>query len=271
MLPPGTTLGSVTLTIAHLPTSLSFYVDVLGFTLIDKTANTATIGTPDGTPLVHLHEAPGVRKRPSDGAPGVYHYAVLLPATVDLARFVQVLQAHPIPVGASDHLVSEAFYFSDPDGIGIEMYADRPRDHWPRDENGNIQMGTLPLHVETLASLAEGTVWEGIPNGTTIGHLHFHVSNFDEASWFYERVLGFASLVRLGKTVHFLATGDYHHHIGLNSWAKSTGDNLASLSEWELVLPGEDCKAPVQFRAGVKGNYIVGPDGVMVKLTARRA
>ena len=271
MLPAGTTLGAVTLTIAHLPTSLEFYADVLGFTILKQTDHAATLGTPEGTELIHLHEAPGVTARPPQGAPGVYHYAVLLPQSADLGRFVQVLKQHHIPAGAGDHLVSEAFYFSDPDGIGIEMYADRPREDWPVDEHGNIEMATLPVDVEALERLAEGTTWAGIPNGTTIGHLHFHASDFAAASQFYERTLGFDSLLKMGNSVHFLATGGYHHHIGINTWARGGGENLASLSEWELVLPSEESKTPVQERAGVQGDYIVGPDGVMVQLTVRRA
>lgn len=271
MLPSGTTLGTVTLTIAHLPTSLAFYEGMLGFTVITHTTTTATLGTPNGTPLIHLVQDPSVQPRPQQGAPGVYHYAVLLPARADLGRFVQVLREHHIPAGAGDHLVSEAFYFSDPDGIGIEMYADRPRENWPTDEHGNVEMATLPVDVGALEELAAGTTWNGIPNGTVIGHLHFHAGDLAEASAFYEHVIGFDSLLKMNNSVHFLATGGYHHHIGLNTWARGGGDNLARLSEWELVLPSEESKTPVRERAGVHGDIIAGPDGVQVALTVRRA
>lgn len=271
MLPAGTSLGAVTLSVASIERSLAFYVDMLGFTLINNNSYQATVGGADRVPLVHLQEVPNAQPRPVHGAPGIYHYAVLLPSRVALGTFVEVLAKYNIPVGASDHLVSEAFYISDPDGIGIEIYADRPRSEW-RETNGQLDMATLPIDTPSLRAAAQGHEWAGIPAGTTIGHLHFHASNLPESEHFYEHVLGFDSILKQGDMLHFFSTGGYHHHIGANTWARSAFDGaIAALTEWELVLPDEQSKTPIRERAGVQGDTIPGPDGVLVKLSVRRA
>lgn len=271
MLPVGTHLGAVTLGVANIERSLKFYVDTLGFTLITNDGHRATVGGADKEPLVHLEEVPGAQPRPEQGSPGVYHYAVLLPSRVALGTFIEVLAKYNIPVGASDHLVSEAFYISDPDGIGIEIYADRPRSEW-RETNGQLDMATLPIDIPSLRAEAAGQEWTGVPAGTTIGHLHFHASNLPESEHFYEHVLGFDSIFKHGNALHFFSTGGYHHHIGANTWARGPFDeHLAALTQWELVLPDEQSKTPIRERAGVVGDEIVGPDGVTVKLSVRRA
>lgn len=271
MLPAGTSLGAVTLSVANIARSLEFYVDTLGFTLIDKNALQATIGGADNVPLVHLHEVPDAEPRPVQGSPGVYHFAVLLPSRVALGTFVEVLAKYNIPVGASDHLVSEAFYISDPDGIGIEIYADRPRSEW-RETNGQLDMATLPIDIPSLRAAADGREWAGVPAGTTIGHLHFHASDLPASEHFYEHVLGFDSILKQGNALHFFSTGGYHHHIGANTWARGAySEHVAALTEWELLLPDEQSKTPIRERAGVSGDEIVGPDGVVVKLRVRRA
>lgn len=271
MLPVGTALGAVTINVANIARSLEFYVDTLGFTLINQSSHQATIGGADNVPLVHLNEVPDVKPRPVHGSPGIYHYAVLLPSRVALGTFVEVLAQYNIPVGASDHLVSEAFYISDPDGIGIEIYADRPRNEW-RETNGQLDMATLPIDIPSLRAAAQGHVWDGVPAGTIIGHLHFHASDLPASEYFYEHVLGFDSILKHGDALHFFSTGGYHHHIGANTWARSAFDGTtAALTQWELVLPDEESKTPIRERAGVRGDEIVGPDGVSVKLRVRRA
>lgn len=269
MLPEGTTLGTVTLTIADLERSLQFYENGLGFTVLSKTDSDAVLGTGSGVPLIRLTEVPGIAPRPQQGVAGIYHYAILLPSEEDLARFVYLLHEAGIPAGAGDHLVSQAFYFSDPDGIGIEVYADRPREEWQR-VNGQIQMSTLEVDVQALVQKTEGKKWSGIPDGTIMGHLHFHAGNMPEAEHFFKDVLGFETVLKMGGSVHFLATDGYHHHIGLNTWARGqSSEEFAALVEWELLLPDEASKEPIRQRAGVQGDYIVGPDGIGVTLTVR--
>jgi catechol 2,3-dioxygenase len=210
---------------------------------------TATLGTDGGVPLIELRERAGARPVPRRGRLGLYHFAVLLPDRAALGRFLRHLGELGERAGMADHLVSEAVYLTDPDGLGIEVYADRPRGSW-RHEGGQLAMSTDPLDVEDLLRAGRGERWTGLPAGTVIGHVHFFVGDLARAEDFYHAGLGLDKTVWSYPGALFLAAGGYHHHVGTNTWAAgapAATDEDARLLEWELVVPSA---AEVERAAG---------------------
>src|SRR5262249_48253432 len=173
-----------------------------------------------GPPLVELGEHPGAKPVPHGGRPGIYHYALLLPGRAELGAFLTHLEQIGEPHADSDHLVSEAIYLVDPDGITVEVYADRPRADWPR-RNGELQLATLPLDHAQLIAASTDSPWRGAPAGTRMGHVHLHVGDLAAAERFYVDGLGFAVTTRAYRGALFVAAAGYHHHVGLNTWAAS--------------------------------------------------
>lgn len=215
---PESMLGPVHLAVADLDRSMEFYGGVLG--LSARTDNGATTLTADGrTPIVVLHPDRKTKPKPPHTT-GLYHYALLVPTRADLARTLLRLAEARYPIeGASDHLVSEALYLPDPDGNGIEIYADRPRSAWPT-RGGRLQMATDPLDVQGLLREVSGNPpWKGLAAGTRVGHVHLHVADLAKAEAFYRDVLGLDLVLHFGRSAAFLSVGGYHHHIGLNTWA----------------------------------------------------
>jgi catechol 2,3-dioxygenase len=245
-LPDATLVGGVRLQVADLPHSLSYYRDVIGLRAIAVAHDVATLGVPGSdVALVTLHAVPGSKPVPPRGAFGLFHFAILLPDRAALGRFVAHLATKGVRVGMADHRVSEAIYLSDPDGLGIEVYADRPRRQW-RYDDGQLVMTTDPLDVEDLVGAAARQPWEGAPAGTMMGHVHLHVGNLDEADAFYHRALGFDLTVWNYPGARFFSAGGYHHHLGTNTWSPGPAPkpDQARLLEWTLVVPSaEDAKA----------------------------
>ena len=159
-LPADTTLGRVSLDIADLDRSIGYYTRVLGFRLINRDERSARLGASDGPALVELRKVSGAEPMPSRGRLGLYHFAILLPDRASLGRLVSHLSSLNVRIGAADHLVSEAIYLHDPDGLGIEVYADRPRDTWDR-RGGEIAMDTLALDLADLVRAAGDEPWSG--------------------------------------------------------------------------------------------------------------
>jgi len=242
-LPPAARPGAVRLQVADLQRSLRYYTSVLGLRVISSTPAMAVLGSDAGDePLVELQERAGSRPVPAGGRLGLYHFAILLPDRATLGRFVQHLTEQRVRFGASDHLVSEALYLQDPDGLGIEVYADRPRSSW-RHENRQLLMDTRPLNLPELATAGGDEPWKGMPAGTTIGHIHLHVGDVARAEQFYHRDLGFDKMVWSYPGALFLGAGGYHHHLGVNSWAagaEPAGEGDARLLEWEIVVPRQE-------------------------------
>ncbi|HXT17968.1 MAG TPA: VOC family protein [Gemmatimonadaceae bacterium] len=241
-LPDATHIGRVRLQVADLERSIAYYETVIGLRVIDRAGGVAMLGAQEGDRvLVELHEKQGVRPVARRGHIGLYHFAILLPDRAALGRFVAHLGDIGAYAGMSDHFVSEAVYLTDPDGLGIEVYADRPRSAW-RAEDRQLAMTTIPLDVPDLVASANGEKWTGAPAGTTIGHVHLYVRNIEEAEAFYHRALGLDKVVWSYPGALFMSAGGYHHHLGTNTWAAgaplSTVDD-ARLLDWELVLPGE--------------------------------
>ena len=239
-LPEATHLGRVRLQVADLDRSLRFYETVLGMRVIRRTADTISLGPHgDDREIVHLHQLRTARPVPRRGLLGLYHFAILLPNRAALGRFVAHLGSIGAYAGMSDHFVSEAVYLTDPDGLGIEVYADRPRDAWRYDE-GQMYMTTKHLDVDDLLRSAGGEEWSGMPAGTVLGHVHLYVDDIDKAAAFYHDALGFDKVVWSYPGALFMSAGGYHHHLGTNTWAagapKATDDD-ARLLEWEIVVP----------------------------------
>lgn len=251
-LPADTHLGNVHLTVASMELSLKFYTQAIGLELLEQNGSTSRLGAAGQEPLVVLTENPGVQPKPPQTV-GLYHYALLLPTRADLARFFLHIRELDYPlVGAADHLVSEAIYLQDPDGHGIEVYADRPRETWPR-QNGALKMATHALDVEDLiASIGDDVDWKRIPLATRLGHIHLHVAHLEPATEFYKDVLGFDLVLLYGPQAAFLSVGGYHHHIGLNTWAgvgaPRPPEDAAALRYVTLTLPEEEYSKRLQER-----------------------
>lgn len=212
-------LGPVRLAVGSLKLSLQLYAEVLGLPTRLAADGWTAVG-PSEHPPYELREEQAAGPRP-DRTTGLYHVALLLPTRADLARVLRRLIETGYPLeGAADHGVSEAIYLGDPEGNGIEIYHDRPRDEWPH-ANGTLAMVTDPLDVDGL--LAEGSTngdgWAGMPDGTRVGHIHLQVDDLEPAVRFYRDLLGFDVMQHFGRSAAFLSVGGYHHHIGLNTWA----------------------------------------------------
>jgi catechol 2,3-dioxygenase len=251
---PATEIGLLSLTIADLPRSLAFYTEALGFEVLSQDVSGATLGAA-GKPLLLLTEDTGASPWPNDryGYTGLYHFAVLMPSRADLGRWLRhwLDLGFPLP-GQGDHLVSEALYLSDPDGNGIEIYQDRPRDAWVR-VNGQVQMASNPVDIRGLLSEGDrtGQSWTGLPSGTKLGHMHLQVGNIDGAEAFYHGVLGFDIIFHMPSAL-FISAGGYHHHIGMNIWhskdAPAAPAGTAGLRFFTIVLPSEEARQDVISR-----------------------
>jgi len=240
-LPAATQPGHIHLQVTDLERSLDWYTRTLGLRVAERRDGTATLTDQAGTAtLAQLSERPGAST--AQRRLGLYHFALLLPDRADLGAFLRHLYVQGERVGTADHLVSEALYLNDPDGLGIEVYADRPRATW-QVTDGEIAMDTRPLDQHGLARAALDTAWNGMPAGTTMGHVHLHVADLERAAAFYHQALGLDRVVWSYPGALFLSAGGYRRHLGLNTWAGNTEpahDNEARLLEWSLVLPTQD-------------------------------
>jgi catechol 2,3-dioxygenase len=240
-LPEQLSLGPVRLQVSDLDRSLGFYQDVLGLRPLERDTREATLAPLESdVPLVHLRARRGARTIPKRGALGLYHFAILLPDRPSLGRFVRHLGEINARAGAGDHLVSESLYLQDPDNLGIEVYADRPRSTWRR-IGRELMMATDPVDFADLIEAAGEERWSGMPADTTMGHLHLHVGDLGQAAAFYSEGLGFDRMVWRYPGALFLAGGGYHHHLGTNTWAGAgatpPGADDAQLLEWTIELP----------------------------------
>jgi catechol 2,3-dioxygenase len=269
---PATAIGQVSLAVADLARSLTFYTEALGFAVLERDASTVTLGAA-GVPLLVLTEHSGAKPWPRDtpdGYTGLYHFAILMPTRADLGLWLRhwLDLGFPLP-GQGDHLVSEALYLSDPDGNGIEIYQDRPRDQW-RYANGQIKMATDPVDIRGV--LAEGArsgrSWTGLPAGTTVGHIHLQVGDIRQAADFYHGVLGFDIMASM-PTALFISAGGYHHHIGLNIWhsagASAAPEGTAGLRHFTITLPNQEAKAEVVARISASEIPYTEADDVVVQ------
>ncbi|RKQ28802.1 VOC family protein [Oceanobacillus halophilus] len=238
---PTTYVGEVNINVSNLERSLNFYCDFMGFKVLEKTNNGAVLTADGQTPILSLEQPEDVV--PKEGrTTGLFHFAILLPSRADLGAFLKHLiqtKGTQIRLGASDHYVSEALYFDDPDGNGIEIARDRPSTEWKW--NGDqVEMDTVQMDAEGVLAAAGNEEWKGMPEDTLMGHIHLHVSNLKETEKFYVEALGFDIVTRFPGAL-FASSNSYHHHIGLNTWngvgAKAPSENSVGLNWFTFVLP----------------------------------
>ena len=236
--------GAISLNVADLRRERTFYGETIGLHELESSDGAVRLGAA-GTPVLELVATPSAPPRPPRTS-GLFHLAVLVPSRRDLAGSLRrVVRSGWSLSGASDHLVSEALYLNDPEGNGIELYRDRPREEW-RYRDGEIEMSTLPLDVEGLAGeLREGDAGEdGVPSGTRLGHVHLNVGDLGAAEAFYNGTLGLDVTVRGYPGALFLSSHGYHHHVGLNTWAGEGAppppQGALGLRRFELVVDGEE-------------------------------
>jgi catechol 2,3-dioxygenase len=266
-LPATLRLGAVHLTVTDLDRSVAFYQDALGLRQRSRDDAVAALGAGEED-LVVLHEDP--RAGPAGRHAGLYHFALLFPSRAELARAVQRLSVTRTAIsGASDHGVSEAIYLPDPDGNGIELYADRPRAAWPPPGEGErVGMFTRALDVDDLlATIAGEEPVRHAGPGLRMGHVHLHVGDLDAARAFYADRLGFEVMTTYPGAL-FLAAGGYHHHVGVNTWrGEGVGPAPAGtvgLREWTLLLD-----APALAARGLAGGGVLeDPSGNGVRFVA---
>ena len=258
---PSLRIGSVRLAVADLARSVEFYERVLGLPLISRDHDRALLGVDRESPALELIAIAD----PSPVSPhdtGLFHVAWLHPSRAALAATVQrIVRGGWVIGGASDHGVSEALYLSDPDGLGIEIYADRPRERWPRPADGHgVKMVTLPLDLDDLMAQAPEQAQDAIASGTSVGHVHLKVSDVPRALAFYRDALGLNEQAQLPSAA-FLSAGGYHHHVGLNSWqsrgASAPPDSAPGLRNIGFELGGADALA------ALRRDLADAPDGMV--------
>ena len=279
-LPDETHIGRIRIQVADVERSLAYYASVLGMRVISRAGNAVQLGAHgDDRVLLELIEKRGARTVPRRGLLGLYHFAVLLPDRAALGRFIAHLTEIGMYAGMSDHLVSEAVYLTDPDGLGIEVYADRPRESWQIADR-QLEMATKPLDVASVVAAAGDRKWDGLPAGTIIGHVHFYVGDIDRASSFYHSGLGLDKIVWNYPGALFMSAGGYHHHVGVNTWAGGAPpatDDDARLVEWELLVPDSESVqaaaasiATAGYPIEHDGDALVASDEWGIRLRLRR-
>jgi catechol 2,3-dioxygenase len=265
---PATHMGPVELSVSDLDRTLDYWQRVVGLRVLARENGTASLGA--DRELVRFVEERGAR--PADGRTGLYHVALLVPDRPSLARWLAHAARDGVGLeGLSDHYVSEAIYLRDPDRHGIEIYADRPRERW----EGQVmqRMTTEPLDVEGLfGELADpaSEPFDGLPEGTIVGHVHLRVADVPETVAFYRDVLGMGLMAQLGPMAAFLSAGGYHHHIGANTWesrgAGPADAGFATLRLATVVLPDAGERDRVAARVADAGQEPEArEDGVLVR------
>jgi catechol 2,3-dioxygenase len=236
---PGTGMGAVHLTVGSLERSWDFYRESIGLQLLRQGSGRISLGTSERELLV-LYEEPGAR--PAPRTTGLYHFALLLPQRRDLARWLTHATGRRVQLtGMSDHFVSEALYLDDPDEHGIEIYWDRPRELWEGQVAGRLT--SVPLDLDGLLAERGPDIapFEGLPEGTVMGHVHFRVAEIPGTVEFYRDALGFGLMAQLGHQAAFLGAAGYHHHVAANTWESAGGHpappGTASLRHARLELP----------------------------------
>ncbi len=270
-------IGRVALAVADIERSIGFYTDVIGLTLLTREGDDAQMGA--GTePLLLLHGQAGLSR--VRRATGLYHFALLLPSRADLGDALQHYVEVNAPIsGFADHAVSEAIYLTDPDGHGIEVYRDRPREEWAY-TNGALRMTTEPIDFDGVLRSRSGA-WRGLPPGTMMGHIHLQVAQIEATERFYIDLIGQDLVLRYGPSATFLSANGYHHHIGGNTWAgvglPPAPADAARLLWYEIRQPDAAAIDAIAARLATAGYgherdttglRVVDPSGIQLLLTA---
>jgi catechol 2,3-dioxygenase len=247
-------IGRVTLKVRDLDKVTEFYETSLGLRRLSSAAGHVILGSAK-TALLELIATPSAKPRDPREA-GLFHIAFLLPSRAALGAWLAYLIKNRLPVqGASDHIVSEAIYLADPEGNGIEVYADSPLSQW-HDASGNLLMGTKPLDAEKLLLSAQDSTWSGFPDDGLIGHMHLQVGDADQAEPFYRDIMGLSVMKRRPQAAFFGSDG-YHHHVACNTW-NSQGAGMRSadtvgLASFDILVRSPEEKAAILARASQAG------------------
>lgn len=243
-LPQGTRIGRTALRVTDLNELTRFYRDVVGLSVLEESDTRSVLGVVD-TPLLILEGDADAPTRHRSGA-GLYHTAFRVPSRAALGDALARIRSHWQLGGASDHWVSEALYCTDPEGNGIEIYRDFPRDDWPRSDDGRVRISTEPLDLDRIEAAATGDTQA--PPGTDIGHIHLEVSSLDAFRDFYVNILGFEVQTTV-PAASFASIGGYHHHIGANTWHHRTSPVSGRGLLWfEVGVPDQDALTAVRSR-----------------------
>lgn len=255
---PNMYISHVQIKVSNLQRSIEYYKTIIGFDVLEQTETTAVLTFDGATSILSLEEVSNALPL-LGGQTGLYHFAILLPTRKDLGNFIQNIIQQNARIGAGDHHVSEAFYLNDPDGNGIEVYADRPEQDWIWHEDGTVYMTTEQVNVQSVLADADGK-WNGLPECTVMGHIHLSVANLDETEEFYTKALGYEIVTRYGKQALFISTGKYHHHIGLNTWHSAGGspvpENGVGLKSFTVVLDNEEQAEKIKENLSAMGAKI---------------
>lgn len=272
-------VGQAHLAVSDLDGVSNFYRTMLGFKTFEESASGVLLGAGD-RPFLRITTDKALRRAPRTGA-GLFHNAFLVPDRTELARWLKhAAHSGVVLDGASDHLVSEAIYLSDPEGNGIEIYRDRSPMEWTYHPDGTVEMATHRLDLQALYDSAPDDAWEGMAAGTGIGHIHLQVGDIPAADAFYRDVLGM-KLMSTYPGAHFYATGAYHHHVAANIWnsrrAAPREKNLSGLQDYTLTFNDRaslDAALAAADRLAVKATQengvwsLTDPFGIGVRLSA---
>lgn len=270
VLPPETHIGRTVLRVPDLEEMTGFYRNVVGLSVL-RHSNTSSILGVEDTPLLVLEGDETALERHSSSA-GLFHNAFRVPSREALGDALARIRDHWHLGGASDHGVSEALYLTDPEGNGIEIYRDYPREDWPRDDDGRIRMGTYHLELDPIEAAAAGD--PELPARTDVGHVHLEVSSLEAFRDFYVDTVGFEVQTEMPAAL-FVGAGGYHHHIGANTWnRRSEPVGGRGLSWFEVVLPNTEALDGIRERT-VDSQYpvtetddgisVTGPDEIEVR------
>jgi catechol 2,3-dioxygenase len=244
-------VGMVTMRVRRLDPATDFYRDVLGLAVMERTATSAQLGS-GGLKLLALEAHPQAATE-SRSAAGLYHTAFLMPTRKDLARWLVHAAINQVPLsGFADHRVSESVYLDDPEGNGIEVYADRDPSLWQW-SGGTVTMATDRLNIDDLLTLTDTNVsdYASAPEGLRIGHVHLRVGDLARAESFYHGTVGLDP-TRRRNGASFLSSGHYHHHLGMNVWqsegAGRRDETATGLAWFSLEVEREDLFAAQQER-----------------------
>ncbi|MGJ5179129.1 VOC family protein [Bradyrhizobium oligotrophicum] len=249
-------IGMVTLRVNDPDNVAAFYRDVIGLAVLQRTETSVRLGA-GGVPLVELEPRPEA-SRESPRAAGLFHTAFLMPTRKDLARWLVHVARNRTPLtGFADHNVSEAVYLDDPEGNGVEVYADRAPELWQW-RDGSVRMGTEQLDVNDLVALTDKRTsnYAAAPEGLRIGHVHLKVGDIGQASSFYTGLIGLNTTRTIDRAA-FLSSGRYHHHIGANTWhsagAGRRDDGTTGLSWFSFEVGSADLLAGQEARLRAAG------------------
>jgi catechol 2,3-dioxygenase len=266
-------MGPVALRVRDFDSAIKFYTEDLGLRVVRQQGNISELApTNTSQTLLVLNNDPEAKTPPRNSA-GLYHYAILLPSRSKLAEAYLALGNSGLAFdGYADHLVSEALYLTDPEGNGIEIYADKPKSEWKVDDDGTPQMGTYPLDLDSLLLEVKDKAMDelrAIDVGSVIGHVHLKVTEIRRSTDFYHYRMGL-DLMNFWGSAAFLSAGGYHHHVGLNTWESSLGSSFeegwTGLEYFTIRVPDARIATALYSRLGVNQNQTLfhDPDEIRI-------